>query len=24
VDLADLRAGTQIVMPRVQEVGGGG
>src|SRR5947207_7437077 len=24
VDLADLRAGTQIVMPRVQEVGSGG
>ena len=24
VDLADLRAGTQIVMPRVQEVSGGG
>jgi membrane-bound lytic murein transglycosylase D len=24
VDLADLRAGTQIVMPRVEEVGGGG
>jgi membrane-bound lytic murein transglycosylase D len=24
VDLADLRAGTQIVMPRVEDVGGGG
>jgi membrane-bound lytic murein transglycosylase D len=24
VDLADLRAGTQIVMPRVEEVGSGG
>jgi hypothetical protein len=24
VDLADLHAGTQIVMPRVEEVGSGG